>query len=128
MLILCCCCDRFGPARSPTDISKGLRAVILRLYDKHLASDGKALDYEALKSDPVFKTYVNATAELQKADVSQLGREERMAFFVNIYNAIVVHALAVFGTASNLKQRWGTSSCNNLPLDCSSHSEWLPLH
>ena len=84
---------------------------MLRLYDKHLAADGKALDYEALKRDPAFKTYVNATAELQKADVSELGRDERMAFFINIYNAIVVHALAVFGPASNLRQRWGSSCC-----------------
>jgi len=85
-----------------------LRQIILRLYDKHLASDGKALNYKALKQDPVFKTYVNATAELQNADVASLNREERMAFFINIYNAVVVHALAVFGPASNLKQRSGS--------------------
>ena len=96
---------RFGAARSPSQISESLRQIILRLYDKHLAADGKALNYEALKKDPVFKTYVNATAELQKVDVASLSREERMAFFINIYNAVVVHALAVFGPASNLKQR-----------------------
>jgi len=89
-------------------VSESLRQIILRLYDKHLASDGKALNYKALKQDPVFKTYVNATAELQNADVASLNREERMAFFINIYNAVVVHALAVFGPASNLKQRSGS--------------------
>jgi len=89
-------------------VSESLRQIILRLYDKHLASDGKALNYKALKQDPVFKTYVNATAELQKVDVVSLNREERMAFFINIYNAVVVHALAVFGPASNLKQRSGS--------------------
>ncbi len=89
-------------------MSESLRQIILRLYDKHLASDGKALNYKALKQDPVFKTYVNATAELQRVDVVSLNREERMAFFINIYNAVVVHALAVFGPASNLKQRSGS--------------------
>lgn len=96
---------RSGPARAPSDISRSLRTLILGLYDKHLAADGKALDYQALRADPAFRTYVNATAELQKADVTSLSREERIAFFINIYNAIVVHALAVFGPASNLKQR-----------------------
>ena len=96
---------RFGPARSPSEVSESLRQIILHLYDKHLAADGKALNYDALAQDPVFKTYVNATAELQKVDVTALSREERMAFFINIYNAVVVHALVVFGPASNLRQR-----------------------
>ena len=115
LLVLFCDCEacgaclhRFGSARSPSEVSESLRQIILRLYDKHLASDGKALNYKALKQDPVFKTYVNATAELQNVDVVSLSREERMAFFINIYNAVVVHALAVFGPASNLKQRSGS--------------------
>ncbi|KAL3141127.1 hypothetical protein ABBQ38_003478 [Trebouxia sp. C0009 RCD-2024] len=95
----------FGRARGPSEVSEGLRQLILRLYDKHLTADGKALDYEALKRDPVFKTYAKATAELQKVEIAPLDREERMAFFINIYNAVVVHALAVFGPASNLQQR-----------------------
>ncbi|KAL3162490.1 hypothetical protein ABBQ32_010153 [Trebouxia sp. C0010 RCD-2024] len=95
----------FGRARGPSEVSEGLRQLILRLYDKHLTANGKALDYEALKKDPVFKTYTNVTAELQKVEVASLDREERMAFFINIYNAVVVHALAVFGPASNLQQR-----------------------
>lgn len=99
-------------------MSESLRQIILRLYDKHLASDGKALNYKALKQDPVFKTYVNATAELQKVDVVSLNREERMAFFINIYNAVVVHALAVFGPASNLKQRSGSHV--TVPPQCST--------
>lgn len=68
------CLHRFGSARSPSEVSESLRQIILRLYDKHLASDGKALNYKALKQDPVFKTYVNATAELQNADVASLNR------------------------------------------------------
>ena len=114
---------RFGPARDPSQISSSLRLIILYLYDKHLASDGKALNYKALKADPAFQTYVNATAELQKADLTALNREERMAFFINIYNAIVVHALAVFGPASNLKQRWDqVTECpaHACPADCNS--------
>ena len=88
-------------------MSEGLRQLILRLYDNYLTADGKALNYEALRADPLFSTYANATSELQKVDIALLNQEERMAFFINIYNAVVVHALAVFGPASNLQQRWG---------------------
>ena len=40
-----------------------------------------------------------------QVDVTSLSREERIAFFLNTYNALVVHALATFGPASNLLQR-----------------------
>ena len=32
-------------------------------------------------------------------------RDERMAFFINIYNALVVHAMALFGPAENTLKR-----------------------
>lgn len=37
-----------------------------------------------------FKAFVDATAELQKVDVGGLSRAERMAFWINIYNILVV--------------------------------------
>ena len=40
-----------------------------------------------------------------QVDVTNLSREERIAFFLNTYNALVVHALATFGPASNFLQR-----------------------
>lgn len=109
---------RSGGARSSSEVSKGLRQLILQLYDKHLTPHGKALNYHALKGDPDFKTFVNATAELQKVELAPLSREERMAFFINIYNAVVVHALAVFAPASNLQQRLGPPCRTFLPEAC----------
>ena len=102
---LAACCCRFGHARHASEVSEGLRQIILQLYDKHLSADGKALNYDALHKDSMFPLYVNATAELQRVDVGLLSLEEKMAFFVNIYNAIVVHALAQFGPASNFLQK-----------------------
>lgn len=71
-------------------VAEDLRSRILALYDKHLASDGRAVDYKGLAGDPEFSAFVDATAELQKVDMSSLSREERMAFWINIYNILVV--------------------------------------
>lgn len=60
------------------------------LYDKHLAADGKSVDYKGLGTDPDFQMFVDATAELQKLDVSGFTRQERMAFWINMYNVLVV--------------------------------------
>ena len=46
-------------------IAETLRQAILGLYDKHLAPDGKSVNYKALGADPAFKAFAAATAELQ---------------------------------------------------------------
>ena len=41
-----------------------------------------------------------------QVDLSGLGsREQRMAFFINTYNSLVVHALVVFGAADGTFSR-----------------------
>ena len=46
-----------------------------------------------------------ATGELQRADLSSLNRDELMAFFINIYNALVIHATVAFGTPTRTIER-----------------------
>ena len=40
----------------------------------------------------------------------QMSRDERMAFFINIYNALVVHAMALFGPAESTIKRCAACS------------------
>ena len=40
-----------------------------------------------------FRAFVDATAELQKVDMGGLSRAERMAFWINTYNILVVRRL-----------------------------------
>ncbi len=56
-------CTR-APRRPQVALS--LRGLILKLYDKHLSADGRAVSYKGIKADPLFQEYVRATAELQK--------------------------------------------------------------
>jgi hypothetical protein len=63
-----------APARPAGVVAEDLRGRILALYDKHLSSDGKAVRYKALKQDPAFWEYVDATAELQRVSCGEGGR------------------------------------------------------
>ena len=54
----------------------------------------------------ISKAYKRMTLELQRVDLSKLSREERLAFFVNTYNALVIHGNVEKGTPSNLFQRY----------------------
>ncbi|GLI62777.1 hypothetical protein VaNZ11_005523 [Volvox africanus] len=82
-----------GPARPANEVATDLRQLILELYDKHLSPDGRSVSYGAIRSDPRFAVFVAATAELQKVDLSPLSREELMSFAINLYNALIIHAL-----------------------------------
>ena len=87
-------------------IAEGLRQRILALYEAHLSHDGRAVNYDALKQDPGFQEYLTATAELQRVDLSGLDKAERMCFFINLYNALIIHALTVYGPENNTIARY----------------------
>jgi glutaredoxin len=70
-----CHIEWHGPARSAVEVSGDLRARILALYDSYLSADGKGVDYGNMKGDPQFDAYVDATVELTKVDLSDMGRE-----------------------------------------------------
>lgn len=86
-------------------VAADLRQRILALYDAHLSTNGRAVDYAAMKQDARFQDYVIATAELQQVELSGLDRQERMCFFINLYNAMIVHALTVYGPEANTLAR-----------------------
>ncbi|KAF5833674.1 hypothetical protein DUNSADRAFT_9945 [Dunaliella salina] len=94
-----------GPARPAVQVAEELRALILRLYDAHLSADGKSVSYKDMKVSPLFKEYTKATAELQRVDLSPLSRQELLAFGINLYNALIVHATVVVGAPSSTLER-----------------------
>jgi hypothetical protein len=51
-------------------VAEGLRTLISGLYDKHLAADGRGVDYASLAHDVGFRDYITASAELTKVCLS----------------------------------------------------------
>lgn len=86
-----------GAPRSAAVVADELRKRILRLYGEFLSSDGRDVDYEAMALSREFRDYRDATAELQTASFAGLSREDRIALFINLYNALIVHATVSFG-------------------------------
>ncbi len=64
------------------------------------------VDYRAIGESAEFKQYVKHTAELKRVNVTNASREEKTAFFINVYNALVIHAFVERGPPSNLWQRY----------------------
>lgn len=72
----------------------------------HLLKYFQAVDYKGISGSSEFQSYLRLTKELQRVKILDASREEKLAFFINIYNALVIHANIVLGPPVNLWQRY----------------------
>lgn len=91
--------DASLPDTSPPigDISAELKRRIQMLYVAHVSEQG--VDYEAMKASSEFAAYVKETARLPQLNVTTALQDDsqKIAFFVNLYNALTQHAVAAMG-------------------------------
>lgn len=64
------------------------------------------VDYSMLARSDRFRHYTLAAAELQQVQLCALSHDERIAFFVNIYNALCLHAHVVHGPPNSVLRRY----------------------
>ncbi|XP_063070524.1 uncharacterized protein zgc:152951 isoform X1 [Engraulis encrasicolus] len=89
-----------------SELSEILRNLILKLFANHLSSDGKSVDYKAMSRSPSFEQYCDLAVQLQRVELDSLSREDKLAFFINVYNALVIHGNVSLGFPKNLWQRY----------------------
>ena len=75
------------------------------LYESYLSDDGRQVDYAGLKESIAFQALVDATCELQTCDLGGMTCAQLLAFFINVYNILIVHATTVLGTPENMLKR-----------------------
>ncbi|KAK1902359.1 Glutaredoxin 1 [Dissostichus eleginoides] len=96
-------CIPIPEANSQTTLNTEL---ILKLFSEHLSADGKSVDYKGMSGDPAFERYCELAIQLQRVELLSLSREEKLAFFINIYNALVIHGNLRLGAPTNMLQRY----------------------
>ncbi|XP_010771440.1 uncharacterized protein isoform X2 [Notothenia coriiceps] len=95
-----------GETDGAAELSLLLRELILKLFSEHLSADGKSVDYKGMSGDPAFERYCELAIQLQRVELLSLSREEKLAFFINIYNALVIHGNLRLGAPTNMLQRY----------------------
>ncbi|XP_034550451.1 uncharacterized protein zgc:152951 isoform X2 [Notolabrus celidotus] len=95
-----------GDTDGASELSLLLREMILKLFSEHLSADGKSVDYKGMSLSPAFERYCDLAIQLQRVELLSLGREEKLAFFINIYNALVIHGYLRLGAPTNMWQRY----------------------
>lgn len=97
----------------PAELGELIRITIKKLYGKFLNDTGTSVDYDAMAESAEFDEYETLTQQLQRVDISVLSADGRTAFFVNIYNALIIHGQVRRGIPPNFFSRlrffWTTS-------------------
>jgi glutaredoxin len=83
---------------SALELSRRLQEQASVLLDEFATPDGRKVDYHRLLRSAHFAAYANLTRQLQLCSLAELGEfshVEKVAFWGNLYNALIVHANCV---------------------------------
>lgn len=94
------------PATTPEiDVAAHLRQDINRLKGEFYDLERGRVDYRAMRESDPYRRYVTDTALLRGYDLSRLvRREDQLAFWINIYNTLVIHGVIALGIKESVKE------------------------
>ena len=98
-------CPEPGPSLDG-DAGRVLQAGMLRLLGAHTGPEG-TVDYARLAASAAFGAVVQSARLLQRVDLDRLpDRAGRLAFWINVYNALVVHGIVHLAVRRTTWEVW----------------------
>ncbi len=86
------------------DVAAHLRSDIYRLKGEFYDLEHGKVDYAAMRDSEAYREYLADAALLAGYELSGLGnREERLAFWINIYNTLVIHGVIALNIEESVK-------------------------
>jgi hypothetical protein len=93
-------------AVEPGPAAARLQGAMLAALGAAMDSAGR-VDYAELAGSPGFATAVAAARALGGAQPAALtDRDDRLAFWLNVYNALVLHGIVAFGVRHSVRRVW----------------------
>jgi hypothetical protein len=93
------------PTQENIDIAGKLRSEMNRLKGEFYDLDQGKVNYRAMRSSEAYRDYVRNSALLQALDPSEFStREQKLAFWINIYNTLVIHGIIELGIKESVRE------------------------
>ncbi|WOL09792.1 hypothetical protein Cni_G18545 [Canna indica] len=86
-------------------VSLRLTKLMTAVLEAYASDDRRHLDYGRIGASEEFRRYVNLVQDLQRVDLFSLSADERLTFFLNLYNAMVIHAIIRVGQPGVIDRR-----------------------
>lgn len=80
--------------------------VILELFNTFLSSDGKYVDYKGMAESPLWAKFKQMAVQLQRVNLDNVSDDQKLAFYINIYNVLVIHGTVEKGVPASMLQRY----------------------
>ncbi|WVZ59362.1 hypothetical protein U9M48_009513 [Paspalum notatum var. saurae] len=94
-----------GKPKPAAAIGQRMTRIMLAILEAYASDDRRHLDYSRIAASEEFRRYSNLVQELQRADMSALPVEERLPFFLNLHNAMAIHAVIRVGQPGAVDRR-----------------------
>jgi hypothetical protein len=63
--------------------------------------------YERMQQSDIYQNFLKLSTNLKNMDLAVIaGREEKIAFWINLYNVIVIHGVIALGVRDSVKEVW----------------------
>ncbi|GMJ13397.1 hypothetical protein like AT3G11920 [Hibiscus trionum] len=94
-----------GEPKSPSFLADRLAKLMSAVLEAYASDDRHHVDYYRIGKSEEFRRYLNLTRDLQRVDLQLLSPDEKLAFFLNLYNAMVIHAVVTVGHPEGILDR-----------------------
>ncbi|XP_065870989.1 uncharacterized protein [Euphorbia lathyris] len=91
--------------KSVIKIGQRLHKIMSAILECYASDDRSHVDYIAISKSEEFRRYVNLVEDLHRVDLLELSTNEKLAFFVNLHNAMVIHAIIRVGCPEGIIDR-----------------------
>ncbi|XP_057497080.1 uncharacterized protein LOC130781773 [Actinidia eriantha] len=78
-------------------VSQRITKIMSAVLESYASEDRRHLDYVGISNSEEFRRYVNLVQDLHRVNIAALSADEKLAFFMNLYNAMVIHAVIRVG-------------------------------
>ncbi|CAI0431920.1 unnamed protein product [Linum tenue] len=86
-------------------VGRKMYKIMSAILESYASDDRSHVDYDGISKSEEFRRYVNLVEDLQRVDPLGLSPDEKTAFFLNLYNAMVIHAVIRVGSPEGVTDR-----------------------
>jgi hypothetical protein len=91
--------------RPSATIAQDLKQALAKMQTVAIDSQSGKVDYRKLKTDPSYADYRQQTLALQTFDLHSLtSTADRLAFWINLYNALVIDLIIHYGVRQSIQE------------------------
>ncbi|KAL3830730.1 hypothetical protein ACJIZ3_019532 [Penstemon smallii] len=86
-------------------VSQRLTSLMSAILESYASDDRTHLDYIGISNSEEFRRYVNLVEDLQRINLLTLSENEKLAFFLNLYNGMAIHGVIRIGHPGGMIDR-----------------------